>query len=127
MYSTAAGCHHAPMRTTSDDQLRAIRARLVGRSAELSERIRQVQDGLGCKAVPLPRDAPDAAIVMENDEILHAVNESARAELGQIERALERLETGTFGTCEICGEKIDAERLRVVPYTGACRRCAPEA
>jgi RNA polymerase-binding transcription factor DksA len=55
------------------------------------------------------------------------VNESARAELGQIERALERLETGTFGTCEICGEKIDAERLRVVPYTGACRRCAPEA
>ena len=110
----------------TDDGLRAIRERLVSRSKELSERIRRVHDDLGRESVPLPRDLPDAAIVLENDEILQAVDESARAELAQIERASERLEAGTYGTCETCCGKIEPERLRIVPYAITCRHCAPE-
>jgi RNA polymerase-binding transcription factor DksA len=110
----------------TDDGLRAIRDRLVSRSKELSERIRRVHDDLGRESTPLPRDLPDAAIVLENDEILQAVDEAARAELAQIERASERLEAGTYGTCETCGGEIGAERLRIVPYAVTCRRCAPE-
>lgn len=56
------------------------------------------------------------------------LGESARGELRQIDRALERLEAGTYGTCETCGEKVDTEQLRVTPYSVACRRhCAPES
>ena len=110
----------------ADEQLRTIRDRLVARSAELSERRRRVNDDLRRESVPLPRDAPDAAIVVENDQILQALDEAARSELGQIDRALERLEIGTFGTCESCGGKIDAERLRIVPYAMKCRRCASD-
>jgi DnaK suppressor protein len=116
----------ALMQTTSDDLLRVFRDQLLARSAELGERVRRVHDDLRRETVPLPRDAPDAAIVMENDEILQALDEAARAELRQIERALERLEAGTYGTCGTCGENIDAERLRVVPYAVACRNCAPK-
>jgi RNA polymerase-binding transcription factor DksA len=93
---------------------------------ELNERIRRVSADLGRALTPLPRDLPDAAIVMENDEILQAVNEAARAELAQIERASERVDAGTYGICETCGEKIESERLRIVPYTITCRHCAPE-
>jgi len=87
--------------------------------------MRRVHDDLRRESTPLPRDFPDAAIVVENDEILQAIDETARVELEQIERAMERLEAGTYGTCETCGEKIDAERLRVVPHAVACRHCAP--
>jgi DnaK suppressor protein len=113
------------MQTTSDDQLRDIRKHLLARSAELDGRVRRVHDDLRRESAPLPRDDPDAAIVLENDEILHAIDDSANAELALISRALERLETGTYGTCEKCGEKIEAERLRVVPYAVACGRCLP--
>lgn len=112
------------MHPDTDEQLRDIRSRLMARSMELSDRVHRVHDNLRRKSVPLPRDAPDAAIVLENDEILHAVDEAARTELAQIDRAVERLETGTYGTCETCGQKIEPERLRVVPYAVACRRCA---
>ena len=127
MHGPAVRCHDLSMHTTSDDQLRTTRELLVARSTELGERMRRANEDLRRESVPLPRDAPDAAIVLENDEILHAVSEAARSELGQIEGALERLEAGTYGICQQCGEQIDAERLRVVPYAAACRRCAPEA
>ena len=39
----------------------------------------------------------------------------------------ERLEGGTYTLRERCGEEIDSERLRVVPYAAECRRCSPDA
>ncbi|HYJ40731.1 MAG TPA: TraR/DksA family transcriptional regulator [Steroidobacteraceae bacterium] len=115
------------MHTMIDDRLRGAREWLLARSAELRERLSRVHDDLSRESTPLPRDAPDAAIVMENDEILRAIDETARNELNQIGRALERIGAGTYGLCEGCGGSIDAERLRVVPYAANCRSCAPDA
>ena len=114
------------MHTMVDDKLRSAREWLLARSAQLRERVSRIQDDLRRQKTPLPRDAPDAAIVIENDEILQAIDESARSELRQIGLALERLEAGTYGLCESCGVMIAAERLRVVPYAAHCRDCAPE-
>ena len=115
------------MQTMIDDRLRGAREWLLARSTELRERVSRVQKDLRREATPLPRDAPDAAIVMENDEILRAIDETARSEIEQIANALERIESGTYGLCEGCGTDIDAGRLRVVPYAAKCRDCAPEA
>lgn len=114
------------MHTISDDSLRFIREKLLNRDAELRERVRRVQEDLRRQVTPLPRDAPDAAVVMENDEILEAVAESANAELSQIGIALARLEAGTYGVCEACGECIQIDRIRIVPYAVHCQRCAPD-
>jgi RNA polymerase-binding transcription factor DksA len=114
------------MHTLTDETLRSIRAGLLDREAELRDRMRRVQNDLRREVTPLPRDAPDAAIVLENDEILQAVDETARGEIKQIERALERVEAGTYGLCEECGKRIEAERLRAVPYAVHCRRCATD-
>jgi RNA polymerase-binding transcription factor DksA len=115
------------MNQISDASLRAARKWLLTRSAELRARVKRTQDDLGRAVDPLPRDAPDAAIAVENDEILQAIGETARAELNHIAHALERLDAGTFGKCEQCGESIESERLRVVPYTTQCRACAKDA
>jgi DnaK suppressor protein len=42
---------------------------------------------------------------------------SEQEALKEIEAAIERVHKGTYGVCEITGEKIDAERLEAVPFT----------
>jgi len=41
--------------------------------------------------------------------------------------ALQRIEDGTFGTCEECGEKIATARLEAIPYVRFCLKCAEVA
>lgn len=46
--------------------------------------------------------------------------------VGQIDAALGRLDDGSYGTCERCGQPIGAERLEALPYTTLCINCARE-
>jgi RNA polymerase-binding transcription factor DksA len=55
-------------------------------------------------------------------EIAIAQNEEGMLEL--VEGALQRIEDGTYGTCEECGEPIPGERLDAIPFTPYCVRCA---
>ena len=43
-----------------------------------------------------------------------------------IEDALERIEAGTYGTCDDCGQPIPERRLRAIPYTVVCIACEEE-
>lgn len=38
--------------------------------------------------------------------------------------ALQRVDAGTYGRCELCGQDIIEERLEVLPFTQYCARCA---
>jgi DnaK suppressor protein len=115
------------MKGTNVDNLRAMRARLLARAAELAERVRRVQADLGRAREPLPRDSADAAIVLENDEVLRAIESTATLELRQIEHALERIDAGQFGVCESCGKPIEAARLEIVPHARRCGACEGRA
>ena len=42
----------------------------------------------------------------------------------RIGEALERIDAGSYGHCELCGEMIDEERLEALPYTSLCIQCA---
>jgi DnaK suppressor protein len=46
------------------------------------------------------------------------------AKLQHVERALGKLDDGTYGTCDLCGEAIGAERLEAMPWSVLCVRCA---
>lgn len=49
-----------------------------------------------------------------------------RARLKAIDRAAERLQEGTYGSCEGCGAPIGAERLAVLPWATLCLACERE-
>jgi RNA polymerase-binding transcription factor DksA len=115
------------MKQQSDHQLRDARQRLLARAAELRERIRRVQADLARTREPLPRDSADAAIVVENDDVLRAIETTAEAEVRHIAHALERFESGAFGVCERCGGDIGAARLEIVPYATRCSGCERES
>ena len=44
--------------------------------------------------------------------------------LAEVERALEKLDEGTYGQCEGCGEQIPEPRLEAMPSTKYCISCA---
>ncbi|HHX58334.1 MAG TPA: hypothetical protein GX706_01025 [Candidatus Moranbacteria bacterium] len=53
-----------------------------------------------------------------------AVTEALEKKLKEINSALEKMETGTYGKCENCtGEKIPVERLRAYPAAATCIKC----
>ncbi|MBI3252097.1 MAG: TraR/DksA C4-type zinc finger protein [Candidatus Omnitrophica bacterium] len=43
--------------------------------------------------------------------------------LNRIDEALEKIDGGTFGLCELCGKKISKVRLKAVPYAELCVPC----
>ena len=47
--------------------------------------------------------------------------------LAAINAALQRLDKGTFGKCEQCGQPIPEERLNAVPYATRCVACQAKA
>ncbi|HEX6419575.1 MAG TPA: TraR/DksA C4-type zinc finger protein [Acidimicrobiales bacterium] len=49
------------------------------------------------------------------------------AELAAVDGALERLDRGTYGRCEACGEPVPDERLAAAPTAGFCPRHGPGA
>ena len=46
--------------------------------------------------------------------------------LAKIEKALARIDNGTFGICEKCEEEISPKRLEARPVTTLCIRCKEE-
>jgi DnaK suppressor protein len=51
------------------------------------------------------------------------VHSKLQVKLSSIERALHRLEKGTYGVCQSCGEEIDSARLEALPYAEQCIDC----
>lgn len=43
--------------------------------------------------------------------------------LGEVEHALQKLEQGTYGVCDVCGQPIDRARLEVLPQANLCLSC----
>lgn len=56
---------------------------------------------------------------MQNSLTIHE-----QGKLDDIERALYEIENGTYGTCNECNNKIDKDRLDILPETNLCSCCA---
>ncbi len=46
--------------------------------------------------------------------------------LKKIDQAIEKIENGTFGVCDVCGEEITIQRLEARPVTNMCIFCKTE-
>lgn len=64
-----------------------------------------------------PADAASDAFEREKD---FSILDTIQAELDDVERALKRLDEGTYGTCQACGREIGDERLEAVPAARFC-------
>ena len=67
--------------------------------------------------------ADDATAVFDQTADASAYK-AATTRLRQVDEAITKYQTGTYGTCENCGSEIDIARLEAMPYTPLCLRCA---
>lgn len=72
-----------------------------------------------------PEPVDRAALESDRNATLR-IRDRERKLINKIEEALERIEDGTFGICEECGEDISADRLRARPVTTLCIECKNE-
>ena len=99
---------------------------------ELRERRQELAAELE-KLTEIPRD-PMAAVSFGKrigDGTTEAVERLSRvgaakslaSSLSDVERALAKLEEGSYGTCDSCGREIPPERLEAIPATSLCVDC----
>lgn len=105
----------------------AIRERLLTRQVELTTRHVRLHADQRRDLDPLSADAPERAVQQENDEVVDSLDGVVAAELNAIDHALARLDAGRYGLCATCGKKIDAKRLKAVPYADQCQSCMAQA
>lgn len=112
--------------TTSPLDLNTFRVQLEQMRGDLQAEIDQIQDesknedqsdSYGVKNHP----AEDATELFLRQRNL-AVSGDLRRELDEVEHALQRIEDGSYGRCEVCGEPISPERLEVRPSATLCIR-----
>jgi DnaK suppressor protein len=66
--------------------------------------------------------ADSAHTTAERSELLSMIEELESAR-GNIDAALNRMDTGTYGKCERCGREIPFERLEAIPTASLCVNC----
>ena len=107
----------------SADELEEYRVTLLQRQRDVNAEIEELAER--CEPVE-----PDVALgrLTRNDAMQDqqmALHQRKRLVLQQtqIETALERVETGTFGECVMCKQSIDPRRLALVPESPVCVTC----
>jgi RNA polymerase-binding transcription factor len=69
-------------------------------------------------------DPVDAGQEEDLARLLHRLDERGKEEVQEINIALEKMNSGSYGVCELCGKSIPFKRLKVLPATRLCRKCA---
>lgn len=73
--------------------------------------------------VGLDEDFADAGTATFDRERDLSIRNNIRDLIEQIERAMRRIDEGSYGTCERCGQPIDAARVKALPHASLCLDC----
>ena len=112
-------------------QLRRLKERLAAEERYLLREI-EVQaaelQGSAAAASEERTSGPDdaGAEIFEHEKTL-AVEGAFEGMLAEVRHALHKMEVGTYGLCDECGQPIDIERLEVRPQAALCMSCKTRA
>jgi DnaK suppressor protein len=103
------------------ERLRTLRSRLRNEITGLIEAIPQTVAATGDLS-SAPTHLADMASEGLDAELVLVQNEEGILEA--VERALAKIDDGTYGQCEECGNNIAAARLDAIPFAPHCIHCA---
>jgi YteA family regulatory protein len=117
------------------EQLAGFRLQLLKEKDEIEERLEQndhygferghYHESMGELSSYDNHPADEGTDLYEREKDI-ALNQHTDLQLLNINRALEAMENGTYGTCEVCGKEIPFERLEVLPNTTYCKEHSPD-
>lgn len=127
-HATRAAPSSFPVREGEDpwtqEELAEVRERLeadlANSQAEIDAAESEIASRLGDSVGGAGDDPADAGAKTYQREHDLALTYNARDLLAQTQRALERMDSGTYGTCEVCGKAIGKARLQAYPRATLC-------
>ena len=110
-----------PWTSAELEQVRAeLQAEVESLRADVARATRDIAGGLNGSVRDAGDDEADAGTkAFERDHEL-ALTQNARDLLDQGERALGRIDAGTYGVCESCGQPVGKARLQAFPQAALC-------
>jgi DnaK suppressor protein len=106
-------------------RLLGLMGRLSGERSYLKDEALRPEGGEASGSLSnLPLHLADLGTHQFEEDVALTLIENEEQLIEQINDALERIEQGTFGRCEVCKQEIPKERLQVVPYARRCVACA---
>jgi DnaK suppressor protein len=100
-----------------------LEAEAAGLRADIARAESEIAERLGDAVGDAGDDQADAGAKTFQREHELALTENARDLLAQNERALARIDAGTYGVCESCGQPIGKARLQAFPRATLCVSC----
>src|SRR4051812_32554376 len=120
-----------PEHVIDPERVDALRHMLLERREQVQREIdsllqerRNTQAELREDSVP---DAGDMALQDANGDQQLGILEVRNSIRQQLDEALQQLDQGTYGICEDCGQPINAQRLKAVPFARRCVACQEKA
>ena len=104
-------------------RLDAERETVLGRLANLTDDFDAIVAASRDTNADDEHDPEGATIAFERSQVSTLVRD-AQHHLAEIDAAVARLDAGTYGTCERCGQPIGEGRLEARPVARTCIRCA---
>jgi RNA polymerase-binding transcription factor DksA len=100
------------------DDNTSIRELLLRRHAVLRTRFQTLRRRAG------PSEVDSDGSILSGGEEVQAAAQEVRRQIVETDLALARLDTGSYGICEGCGQPIPRRRLEVLPTAIRCVACA---
>ena len=105
--------------------LASIRSELERQGDDLRHELEQYGAALDADEVAFDSDAgfSDRSHSTEERSRVIAVVRAFRSNLHEVQRAIAKMDAGTYGVCERCGNPIAPERLEAIPWAILCIDC----
>jgi DnaK suppressor protein len=111
----------------SKKDLDDLRERLLAEQAELQDQLTTIEEQSFAASqselsgeVSFDEENADAGTFTFERERDLSIENNVRDLLRKIERALARMDEGTYGICSRCGKPIEKTRLKALPYVDLC-------
>lgn len=110
---------------TSANSLKTIEEQLTFRKQQLEDQLRSLKadDPISCEMVIVPSelgtDSWEAEVHAKTVVACHSLDTIYQ----NVKKSLQKIKSGTYGTCERCGKLIEQERLEVLPTAAHCTLC----
>jgi DnaK suppressor protein len=109
-------------------ELRDMRTQLRDERLELERQMAEIEEGsfgtpqseLSGDVASFDEEYADAGTATFERERDLSLSNNIRDMIEKIDKALERIEDGTYGLCERCGRPIEKARIKALPYASLC-------
>ena len=105
------------------EQMQDFKRELIAQREQVIQNIEEAKEHILIAQKQEPKDEGDLATLVAGADIDNRIIEQLHNEVKEIDIAIEKINRGVYGVCEMCEEPIGIDRLRVKPFAKFCISC----